>query len=64
MKEKTPYDEEPLFMYLAHQAVHDPLGLPPDGCFSDDEIAILDNIYDNSVDGKGSLRQRFAKVRP
>ena len=28
---KTPFDEEPLFLYLAHQAVHAPTGPAPWG---------------------------------
>lgn len=61
LKDKSPFDEEPLYMYLSHQAVHDPLGLPPDDVFSDEEIAILDNILATS-DVDGHIRQRFAKV--
>eukprot|EP00752_Nemacystus_decipiens_P014913 g13276.t1 len=61
LKDKTPHDEEPLYMYLSHQAVHDPLGLPPDGVFNDEELAILENILASS-DDDGHLRQRFAKV--
>lgn len=61
LKDKSPYDEEPLYMYLSHQAVHDPLGLPPDDVFNDEEIAILNNILATS-DVDGHLRQRFAKV--
>lgn len=49
-------------MYLSHQAVHDPLGLPPDDSFSPEEVAILDAIEAKS-DEDGHLRKRFAKVR-
>ena len=49
-------------MYLAHQAVHDPLGLPPDDAFNDEEISILENIL-ASGDDDSHLRQRFAKVK-
>lgn len=62
LKEKSPFDEEPLYMYLAHQAVHRPLGLPPEGSFSQDELALLEEIEANS-DDSGHLRKRFAKVR-
>ncbi|CAN0073946.1 unnamed protein product [Pylaiella littoralis] len=58
---KTPFDEEPLYMYLSHQAVHPPLGLPPAGCFSAEETAILDRVKANSNED-GHMRQRFAKV--
>ncbi|CAM9407888.1 unnamed protein product [Pylaiella littoralis] len=61
LKEKTPFDQEPLYLYLAHQAVHPPLGLPPDGSFSPEETAILDAIEANSI-VDGGLRKRFAKV--
>ena len=61
LKEKTPFDEEPLYMYLSHQAVHDPLGIPPDEVFSDDELSLLDNIQADS-DENGQLRTRFAKA--
>jgi len=62
LKQKTPFDEEPLYMYLAHQAVHKPLGLPPDDAFSDDELSILAAIEAES-DEQGHLRARFAKVK-
>ncbi|CAN0430889.1 unnamed protein product [Pylaiella littoralis] len=58
---KTPFDEEPLYMYLSHQAVHPPLGLPPAGCFSAEETAIPDRVKANSNED-GHMRQRFAKV--
>lgn len=58
---KTPFDEEPLYLYLAHQAVHPPLGLPPENSFSPEEVAILDAIEANSL-LDGDLRKRFAKV--
>eukprot|EP00903_Cladosiphon_okamuranus_P009879 g9384.t1 len=61
LKEKTPFDEEPLYMYLAHQAVHRPLGLPPEGSFSEDELALLNEIEDKS-DDSGHIRKRFAEV--
>eukprot|EP00752_Nemacystus_decipiens_P016039 g14340.t1 len=61
LKGKTPHDEEPLYMYLSHQAVHDPLGLPPDGVFNDQELTILDKILASCNDNR-HLRQRFAKV--
>lgn len=48
-------------MYIAHQAVHDPLGLPPEGVFNEEEEAILNAILANSNED-GHLRQRFAKV--
>lgn len=48
-------------MYLAHQAVHKPLGLPPEGVFSEDELSLLKAIEANS-DDSGHLRKRFAKV--
>ena len=48
-------------MYLAHQAVHKPLGLPPAGVFSEEELALLKEIEANS-DDSGHLRKRFAKV--
>ncbi len=46
-------------MYLAHQAVHRPLGLPPDDVFSEEELALLEEIDAGSDDSK---RTRFAKV--
>lgn len=48
-------------MYLSHQAVHSPLGLPPAGSFSAEETAILDEIKASSNED-GHLRERFAKV--
>lgn len=48
-------------MYLAHQAVHKPLGLPPEGAFSEEELALLKEI-ETSSDDSGHLRKRFTKV--
>ena len=31
LEEKTPWDEDPLFLYLAHQAMHTPVGPAPLG---------------------------------
>ncbi|CAM9812549.1 unnamed protein product [Ectocarpus sp. 4 AP-2014] len=60
--EKTPYDDEPLYMYLSHQAVHDPLGLPPGDQFTQDQLDLLERIETGSEEGTGTLRARFAKV--
>ncbi|CAN0191196.1 unnamed protein product, partial [Hapterophycus canaliculatus] len=62
LRKKTPFDEDPVYMYLAHQAVHDPLGLPPADSFTEEQIAVLDAIEANSDDDDAHLRKRFAKV--
>lgn len=31
MNSKTPYDEKPLYLYIAHQSVHSPVGPAPAG---------------------------------
>lgn len=49
-------------MYLAHQAVHDPLGLPPAEYFSAEQLDLLERIETGSEEGTGTLRARFAKV--
>ncbi|CAN0131383.1 unnamed protein product [Scytosiphon promiscuus] len=58
LKDKTPFDEKPLFMYLAHQAVHSPLGPPPLGSFTAEEMSVLDALDED----ESSIRLRFAKV--
>ncbi|CAM9644646.1 unnamed protein product [Scytosiphon promiscuus] len=58
LKDKTPFDEKPLFMYLAHQAVHSPLGPPPLDAFTDEEISVLDALGEE----ESSVRLSFAKV--
>lgn len=63
LEAKTPFDEEPVFMYLAHQAVHDPLGLPPADSFTEEQMGVLDAIEANSDDDDAHLRKRFAKVK-
>ncbi|CAM9909479.1 unnamed protein product, partial [Phaeothamnion confervicola] len=49
--------EDPLFLYVAFQAVHDPLGPPPNGTWTQEEEKLL-----NRVPTKDLLRNRFAEV--
>ncbi|CAB1108130.1 unnamed protein product [Ectocarpus sp. CCAP 1310/34] len=59
VKNKTPFDEDPLFMYIAHQSVHSPTGPAPYEEFSPEELALLDAVKDATDSEK---RTRFAGV--
>ncbi|CAM9152223.1 unnamed protein product [Scytosiphon promiscuus] len=63
VKAKSPHDEQPLYMYVAHQAVHFPIGLPPEGSFTKEETAILDAVEARETsDVVGGRRRRFSEV--
>ncbi|CAM9134617.1 unnamed protein product [Ectocarpus sp. 12 AP-2014] len=63
LETKSPFDEEPIYMHLAHQAVHSPLGLPPADSFSEDETLLLDEIGAKIGDVRGAqTRRHFTKV--
>ncbi|CAM9233994.1 unnamed protein product, partial [Ectocarpus sp. 6 AP-2014] len=59
VKSKTPFDEDPLFMYIAHQSVHSPTGPAPHEEFSPEELALLDGVKDATESEK---RINFAGV--
>ncbi|CAN0405683.1 unnamed protein product, partial [Ectocarpus sp. 8 AP-2014] len=63
LETKSPFDEEPIYMHLAHQAVHSPLGLPPADSFSEDETLLLDEIEGKIGDVQGAqTRRHFTEV--
>eukprot|EP00904_Undaria_pinnatifida_P000649 jgi/Undpi1/10585/HiC_scaffold_29.g13035.m1 len=49
--------EDPLFLYVAYQAVHDPVTPPSDDVFSDEEIATLERVA-----SQDPWRKKFARV--
>ncbi|CAM9581509.1 unnamed protein product [Ectocarpus sp. 13 AM-2016] len=59
VRNKTPFDEDPLFMYIAHQSVHSPTGPAPYEEFSQEELALLDAVKDATESEK---RTKFAGV--
>eukprot|EP00903_Cladosiphon_okamuranus_P014415 g13381.t1 len=59
VQSKTPFDEEPLFLYLAHQAVHSPLGPAPWDAFTPEEQHLLDAVRNKTG---SAVRAKFAGV--
>ncbi|CAN0388593.1 unnamed protein product [Pylaiella littoralis] len=44
VQSKKPYDDEPLFLYMAHQSVHSPNGPAPSDGFTTEEQQLLDAV--------------------
>eukprot|EP00904_Undaria_pinnatifida_P009087 jgi/Undpi1/5308/HiC_scaffold_2.g00589.m1 len=59
LEDKTPWDEEPLFLYLAHQAMHTPVGPAPLDEFTAEEKKLLDDVDEGT---SSPLRTQFAGV--